>query len=121
MEKIHGNFCYDATTTPQSVVRNPESTCVIDRIFIHFTHDTIIYHNGLKKVCLNVFQGNKSKPFKHAFVKDIDDEAAQDLEERTDGFLPAFEVKEARTLMRQLGFDPEFKRSSYFCDVCKQN
>ena len=120
MEKIHGDFYYESAILPHAVRKLPGASVIIDEVRTHLTHNVVRYHDGLKRVCLNNFQGNKPTPFNKKFVKDMNDEDARDLEERTNGFLPSAEILMVRTLMRQLDIDPQFNRYPYLCDVCNE-
>ncbi len=118
---ITQNYYYEPSSIPQSIRRYAEIKGIIDRVDILATHDLIRSDGGLKRVDLGVFRGNKpNEPLKHKFLKDFSDEELSDLVDRNEGRLPFEELKDIRTLLRQLELYPSFKRPAYLCEFCNQ-
>ncbi len=118
---ITQKYYYDPSNIPQSIRRYREVKGIIDTVGMLATHDLIHSDSGLKRVDLSIFRGNKpNEQLKHKFLKDFSDEELSDLVERNEGRLPLEELREIRTLLRQLELDPSFKRPTYLCEVCNQ-
>ena len=118
MQYVHGNFYYDSSSTPPEIKRVKNSSGIIDAVELLLTHDLIRFDGGLKRVDLRIFSGNMLNAPLKPYLKDYNDQELSDLVLRDDGRLPLDELKEARTLLRQLELDSEFKRHSYLCQVC---